>query len=264
MKTTIKGITLSYTDQGQGAPLVFIHAFPLSSAMWEPQIQKFPKDYRVIAMDLRGHGDSEAPLWHFTLDDFAEDIRELLRTLEVEQATFVGCSMGGYILLALVRKFPELVRGLVLADTRAQADTVEGKAGRFAMAQVAYRQGSPAIAEMMMPKLFSPGSLENRQDLVEKIRSIIHKNQTSGIVVDLMAMARRPDSTPLLSQISCPTLVIVGEEDVATPPSEAQYIADRITGATLVTIPQAGHLANLEQPETFNRALKDFLEQHHL
>lgn len=262
MKTNINGINISYTDQGQGDPLIFIHAFPLSSTMWKPQIKEFSKNYRVTAFDLRGHGDSDAPLWNFTLDDFAADLHGLLRHLGIAQATFVGLSMGGYTLFAFLRKYPELVTKLVLADTRAQADTDEGKAGRFTMAQVAYREGPPAIADMMMPKLLSPASLENRKDLVEQVRSSILKNQASGIIVDLMAMAQRPDSTPLLSTISCPTLVIVGEDDVATPPAEAQYMADRISGSHLVTIPQAGHLTNLEQPEKFNGALKSFLEKH--
>jgi 3-oxoadipate enol-lactonase len=261
VKATINGIQLSYTDQGQGTPLVFIHAFPLSSAMWEPQVKEFSKKYRVITLDLRGHGDSDAPLWHFTLDDFAEDIRELLRHLGITQATFVGLSMGGYTLFALFRKYPELVTRMVLADTRAQADSDEAKAGRFAMAQVAYQKGPQAIAEMMMPKLLGPTSLEKRQDIVEQIRSMINKNQASGIIVALMAMAQRPDSTPLLSNISCPTLVIVGENDVATPPAEAHYIKDRIPIAQLVILPQAGHLSNLEQPDAFNQALISFFKK---
>jgi pimeloyl-ACP methyl ester carboxylesterase len=229
--------------------------------MWEPQVQEFSKYYRVITLDLRGHGDSEAPLWHFTLDDFAEDIRELLRHLGIAQATCVGLSMGGYTLLALFRKYPELITKMVLADTRAQADSDEAKAGRFAMAQVAYQKGPQAIAEMMMPKLLGPTSLEKRQDIVEHIRSIIHKNPASGIIVDLMAMAQRPDSSPLLSNISCPTLVIVGEDDVATPPAEAHYIKDRIPSAELVVLPQAGHLSNLEQPQGFNQALISFFKK---
>ena len=261
MNRQINGINLSYTDQGKGPPLVFIHAFPLSSAMWEPQINTFSKNYRVIAIDLRGHGESDSSLWHFTLDDYAEDIHALLTGMNIKQATFIGLSMGGYTLFALYRKFPEMVKAMVLADTRAQADTEEAKAGRFAMAQTAYKEGPAAIAEMMIPKLLAPATVENRTDIVEQVRAIILNNQASGIIVDLMAMAQRPDSTPLLSQISCPTLIIVGEQDVPTPPAEAQYMKDRIPASTLVTIPQAGHLSNLEQGEAFNRALSEFLAE---
>ena len=258
MKAYINGINLSYTDHGEGVPLVFIHAFPFSSAMWEPQIKKFSKDYRIIAIDLRGHGESDAPLWHFTLDDYAEDIHELLTHMNIKQATFIGLSMGGYTLFSLYRKFPELVKAMVLADTRAQADSEEAKAGRFAMVQTAYQNGPQAIAELMLPKLLAPSTIEHRKDIADRIRSIILNNQASGIIVDLIAMAQRPDSTTLLSQISCPTLIIVGEQDAPTPPAEAHYMKDRIPDSKLVTIPQAGHMSNLEQSDAFNKALSEF------
>ena len=261
MKAQINGINLFYTDQGEGVPLVFIHAFPLSSAMWEPQIKQFSQNYRVVAIDLRGHGESDASLWNFTLDDYAEDIHALLTHLNIKQAVFIGLSMGGYTLFSLYRKFPELVKAMVLADTRAQADTEEAKAGRFAMAQTAYQQGPEAIAEMMTPKILAPSTIEHRKDIVDRIRNIVLKNKASGIIVDLMAMAHRPDSTTLLSQVSCPTLIIVGDQDVATPPPEAQYMKDRIPDSTLVTIPQAGHMSNLEQPVAFNRALSEFFSE---
>ena len=227
--------------------------------MWEPQVSAFSKQYRVITLDLRGHGESEAVLWNFTLEDYAKDVYELLRHLNVQHATFIGLSMGGYILFTLYRLFPDMVKDLVLADTRAQGDSEEGKAGRLAMAQTAYKEGPTAIADMMIPKLLAPSTVENRRDIVGQVHSMILKNQSSGIIVDLMAMATRPDSTSLLLQISCPTLVIVGENDVATPPSESQYIAERIPQAQLVTISHAGHLSNYEQPEAFNQALESFL-----
>lgn len=260
MRAHINGINLAYTDQGQGHALIFIHAFPLSSAMWEPQVQEFSKQYRVITVDLRGHGESDTFLWHYTLDDYAEDVRELVTHLGIKHATFIGLSMGGYTLFALYRTFPELVNAMVLADTRAQADSDEAKAGRLAMAQTAYQEGPPAIAEIMIPKLLAPATIEHRKDLVEQVRAIILKNQASGMIVDLMAMAQRPDSTPLLSHISCPTLVLVGENDVATPPPEAQYMAERICNAQLVIIPNAGHASNLEEPDQFNQALDSFVK----
>ncbi|MGH7236111.1 MAG: alpha/beta fold hydrolase, partial [Nitrospiraceae bacterium] len=152
------------------------------------------------------------------------------------------------------------VKALVLADTRAQADTAEGKTNRFAMAQLAWHEGAGAIAEAMMPKLFSPASLERRPDLVAKARAMITGNRVSGIVGDLMAMEARPDSVPLLKQITCPTLVIVGEQDTGTPPTDARLMAENIPGARLEIIPHAGHLSNLEQPEAFNDAVRSFLE----
>ena len=135
----------------------------------------FSKNYRVIAIDLRGHGESDASLWHFTLDDYAEDIHALLTHMSIKQATFIGLSMGGYTLFALYRKYPELVKAMVLADTRAQADSEEAKAGRFAMVQTAYRNGPQAIADMMMPKLLAPSTIEHRKDIVDRIQNIILK-----------------------------------------------------------------------------------------
>ncbi len=259
MKAHINNIDIAYTDSGEGDPLVFIHAFPLSRRMWEPQVEALSQQYRVITIDLRGHGESDAVLWNFTLEDYAKDVYELLRQLNVQQATFIGLSMGGYTLFAFFRLVPNVVKALVLADTRAQADNEDGKAGRQAMAQVALNEGPAAIADTMIPKLLAPSTVENRKDIVEQVRSMILANQSSGIIVDLMAMAARPDSTALLSQIFCPTLIIVGEDDVATPPSESHYMADRIPHAQLVTIPNAGHLSNFEQPEVFNQALWKFL-----
>lgn len=259
MKTLIDGINIAYTDSGHGHPLVFIHAFPLSQEMWKPQITVFEQLYRVITLDLRGHGESDTQLWNFTLDDYAKDVYKLLSHLDIHHATFIGLSMGGYTLLAFYRLFPDMVKALALADTRAQADSREGKAGRLAMAQTAYAEGPTAIADMMIPKLLTATTIENRKNLVEEVRAMILNAHTAGIITDLMAMAARPDSTALLSQISCPTLVIVGEDDVATPPTESQYIAERIPHAELVAIANAGHLSNYEQPEAFNQALKSFL-----
>ncbi len=259
MKVHVNGIGLAYSDEGQGAPIIFLHAFPLNRTMWAPQVAGLKDQYRVITIDLRGHGESEAPLWRYTLDQFAEDINGLLDHLGIAKAAFVGLSMGGYILFALYRKDPTLFQSLVLADTRATADTPEAKAARFSMAQIAYRRGVSAIADLMLPKLLSPSSCEHRADLQDHLRTIITSNQVSGIVGDLMAMEERPDSTPLLASLTVPTLVIVGEEDVASPPEEVEGMAKQIPGSTFVRIPHAGHLSNMENPDAFNAAILTFL-----
>lgn len=259
MKAQVNGITLAYDDKGSGVPLVFVHAFPLNRTMWEAQAAAFSSQFRVVTIDLRGHGESDAPLWRYTLDQAADDVRELLDSLLVPQAVFIGLSMGGYILFAFYRKYVNRVKGLVLADTRAQADTAEGKQGRFQMAQAAYQKGPGAIADIMIPKLLSTATIQSRPEIVQKVRAMIEGNQISGIAGDLMAMAERPDSVPLLKQIACPTQVIVGGLDQATPPSDARLMAEQIPGARLALIPNAAHLANLEQPDTFNQILQAFL-----
>ena len=258
MNVQINGISLAYHDRGTGLPLVFLHAFPLSRTMWAPQEEALSPHFRVITVDLRGHGDSDAPLWHYTLDQAADDVLALMDHLSIRHAVLVGLSMGGYILFSFYRKYPDRVKGLVLADTKAQADTPEGRDARFQMAQIANRQGPAAIADIMLPKLLSPDTITAKPDLVRTVRSMIEGNQISGIAGDLMAMAERPDSTPLLETIVCPTQIIVGEHDHATPPSEAQLMADRIPHARLTIIPNAAHLANLEQPEAFTHIVQAF------
>lgn len=261
MKVQLNGITLAYSDRGTGLPLVFLHAFPLNRTMWAPQERDLAADFRVITVDLRGHGESDAPLWRYSLDQAAEDVRALLDHLAIRQAVFVGLSMGGYLLFAFYKKYAGLVQGLILADTRAQADSPEGKEGRFQMAQTAYKQGPAAIADIMMPKLLSPATIRTKPDLVQAVRTMIEGNQVSGIAGDLMAMAERPDSVPLLNQIACPTQIIVGELDQATPPSEARLMADHIPGARIAAIPGAAHLSNLEQPDLFNRIVRAFASE---
>jgi len=261
MKTVIDGMTVGYTDQGNDTPLVFIHAFPLSKTMWQPQVDAMKDTYRVITIDLGGHGESDIVLWNDSLDDYAKNVIGLLDHLGIAQAVFVGLSMGGYTLFSIYRIYADRVKAMVLADTRAQADSEEGKAGRQSMAEVAFKDGAPAIADIMLPKLLAPATIEHRPEMVKQVRQMILQTSTAGIVVDLVAMAARPDSTDLLSTVTCPTLVIVGEDDQATPVTESQYIAQRIPGSTFVSIPQAGHLSNFEQPAAFNRALKSFLEK---
>jgi len=260
MIARINGLNLAYTDQGQGQPVVFLHAFPQSRAMWAPQAEALSKTHRVVTLDFRGFGESDAPLWHYTLEQFADDVKGLLDHLSIQQAVLVGLSMGGYTLFAFYRKYADRVKGLVLADTRAQPDTEEGRAGRFTMAQTAYAKGASAIADIMLPKLLSPVALQTKPDLVGQVREAIEQTQISGIAGALMAMAERPDSVPLLTQIACPTLVITGELDGPTPPADGKLMAERIPGARLEIIPQAGHLSNLEQPEAFNGALQSFLK----
>ncbi len=258
MQTKINGITIAYSDCGTGLPIIFLHAFPLNRSMWAQQEDALCSQFRIITIDLRGHGESDAPLWHYTLEQSADDVYALLDRLSIQQAIFTGLSMGGYILFAFYRKYAARVKGLILADTKAQADTEEGKEGRFQMAQTAYKKGPSAIADIMIPKLLSPATIQTNPNLVQQVRAMIEGNQISGIAGNLMAMAERPNSVPLLSQITCPTQIIVGELDQATPLSDAKLMAEQIPHARLAIIPNAAHLANLEQPEAFNRIVGSF------
>lgn len=256
-----QGIRLAYDDNGSGLPIVFLHAFPLNRSMWSTQVTALSTQCRTIAVDFRGHGESDAPLWSFSLEQYASDVAALLDHLHIPQAVLVGLSMGGYVSLVFSRKYGDRLLGLVLADTRAQQDSPETRTGRFHLAQTAYTQGTDAVANIMLPKLLGPTSLKSKPELVEQIRRTIQQTPVSGILVDLMAMAERGDSVAQLSAIHCPTLVLIGEEDHTTPLVDAQLMASHIPDARLGIIPSAGHLSNCEQPASFNEFLRGFVEE---
>jgi 3-oxoadipate enol-lactonase len=253
---TINGIDTAYRDEGAGQPILFIHAFPLHSAIWEHQIAAFSPHHRLIAPDLRGLGATARGSGAASLDQYADDLAALLDHLGIENATVAGLSMGGYISFALWRRHRERVAALILADTRAGADSEEGKLSREKNAKLAEEQGPGAIADQMLPKLLSPKAPAALRD---QVRGIIESNDRAGIAAALRAMAARPDSTPLLATIDVPTLVIVGAEDALTPPSEAEAMFDAIPGCRLAELPAAGHLSNMEAPEAFNAAVAEFL-----
>ncbi len=260
MNAELNGLRLEYTDEGTGTPVVLLHAFPLNRTMWEPQITPFSAALRTIAIDLRGHGGSERGLTPYTLEEFATDIKDLLDHLNIQEAMFVGLSMGGYILLAFYRLYPDRVKGLILADTRAQADTPDGRMGRFEMIRTAETEGMNAIANIMMPRLLSAHTVKTNPELVRKVRRMILHNPVETIVADLRAMAERSDSVSLLNNIARPTLLLVGELDQATPPSDARLMAERIPNAELAILPAAAHLSNLEAPEEFNQSVLSFVK----
>ncbi len=253
---TINGIDMAYRDEGAGQPILFIHAFPLHSAIWERQLAAFSPRHRVIAPDLRGLGATARGSGAASLDQHADDLAALLGHLGIENATVVGLSMGGYISFALWRRHRERIAALILADTRAGADSEEGKQSREKNAKLAEEQGPSAIADQMLPKMLSPNAPAALRD---EVRGIIESNDRAGIAAALRAMAARPDSTPLLATIDVPTLVIVGAEDALTPPSDAEAMFNAIPGCRIAEIPGVGHLSNLEAPEAFNAEVTEFL-----
>ena len=239
--------------------LVLIHGFPLSARMWEPQLVLADHGWRIIAPQLRGFDGGSGEPSVSSMDDYAGDVVDLLDTLHVESAVIGGLSMGGYVTFAVFRNAPRYFRGMVLADTRAEADTPEAVQGRQRMLALLREKGAPAIADEMIPKLLGVSTHRDRTDIVEHVRGLILANTTDPIAGALNALMTRPDSTPLLSGIHVPTLILVGEEDTLTPPAMSESMHKAIGGSELVRIPKAGHMANLEQPEAFNAALARFL-----
>jgi pimeloyl-ACP methyl ester carboxylesterase len=259
VKKKIGGIELAWEEAGRGLPVVLLHAFPVNRRMWAPQREPLAARYRVITPDFRGHGESGLPEEDSTMERLAEDVRGLLDEMKLERVVLGGLSMGGYAAFAFLRRHADRVAALILADTRAGADTEDGKKARYDNAALAEKEGAAAIAERLLPKLLGASTHASQPGLVASVREMILTTPPAGIARALRGMAARPDSTPLLGSIRMPTLVLVGEEDTLTPPAESAAMARAIPGATLVKLPAAGHLSNLEQPAAFTRALEDFL-----
>ena len=254
----VNGVTIAYEDRGTGPSIVFLHAFPLNRTMWAPQVAVLSRRFRTISIDLRGLGESDAPYWRYSLEQYARDVKEVLTSLDIKKALFVGLSMGGYLEFALYRLYPEMVLAIVLADTRAEADKPEQIQWRFNLAQRTAAMGPAAVIAEMLPKLLAPARYDRDPALVAQVKAILSAAPVPGIIGALMAIAERPDSTGLLPTMSIPALVIVGAEDVLTTIADAERIAKGIAGAELVVIPDAGHLSNLEQPDRFTAAVEDF------
>lgn len=254
--------TLAVVDVGpeDALPVVFIHGFPFSHRMWEPQLRAFSDDFRLVAYDIRGHGQSPVGDGQYTIELFVDDLFGLLDRLEIEEVVGCGLSMGGYVLLRALEREPERFGGVVLCDTRSEADTDEGRLKRVAAIRALKGEGASAYADTFLPLVLAPETLDARPEIVAAVREMIAANPVEGMVGAQIAMAARTDTTDLLRQIEAPTLVIVGERDELTPPATAREMAQRIPGAGVTVVSRAGHLSNLENPDGFNDALRPFLE----
>jgi 3-oxoadipate enol-lactonase len=252
-----RGTRVHYLDVGGGAETVLLlHAFPLNASMWAGQVAALARERRVIAPEYAGLGKSEPRAEPSTMGALAEDVLAILDALPVRTAAVVGLSMGGYLAFEVYRRRPSLFRSLALCDTRAGADTPEAAATREAFAKSAIEKGLPWVADQVLPKLLRPNP---DPAVAAHVRALVSQGTPEGVAAAQRGMAQRPDSTPTLATIACPTLVVVGSEDAFTPPAESKKMAAAIRGATLVEIPDAGHLSNLEQPAAFDRALLGFL-----
>ncbi len=250
-----------YERHGSGPPVVLIHGFPLSQKIWTPQTEALSRDHLVVTPDLRGHGKSEATPGVYLMELLAQDVKALIDHLELDHIVLGGLSMGGYVAFAFLKQFRETVKGLILADTRAEADTVEAKSRREEQALEVLRNGTVPLADRLIQTMLTPETRERNETLTDQVYDMMRSMSPIGVAGALRGMAQRPDSTALLSSIKIPTLILVGDKDSTTPLADSQRMAAGITGSELVVIPGAAHLTSLERPGEVNAALKGFLER---
>ena len=238
--------------------VVLIHAFPLNAELWDGQRSALPDGWRLFTPDLPGFGGSAGPP-AMSVEAMAASVLAGMDGRGIRRAVIGGMSMGGYVTFALMRMAPERFSGLVLVDTRSTADSDPQKEGRRKMMATARERGAAAIADEMLPKLLGETTKRERPDVAASVRRMIEGTRADTIAGAVEAMMTRPDSTPLLAGIRVPTLIVCGEEDILTPPSDSEAMHRAITGSRLTLVPRAGHLSSLEAPEPFNQALAAYL-----
>ena len=270
-KKTLNSVEIAFIDQGSGPVLLLVHGFPLDHSMWDAQIEAFAEQYRTVAVDLRGFGQSGVGDDDVVeMRQFADDLAALLDSLGIEEPVFLaGLSMGGYVAFEFALKWPQRLRGLILCDTKAMNDTPEVAAERHEAARRVLQDGPASLVESMMPRLFAESPVAEspvaespvveRPQLVDSLRRVMMETDRRAIAATALGMARRPDIRPLLERIECPTLVIVGQHDAISPVEEMRAIADGISGSQFVEIAGSGHMSPMEKPHEFNAAVLEFM-----
>jgi 3-oxoadipate enol-lactonase len=260
-KINVNDVQLNYVERGRGTPLVLVHGFPLDHSMWAGQVDSLAVDYRVITPDLRGFGASDVVPGTATMAQIAEDVAGLLEALSIsEPVIFCGLSMGGYVAWQFALNHRTRLAKLILCDTRAIADTAEAAAGRLKTAEKVLAEGAAVVADAMMPKLFAPVAAKEQPAIVESTRQVILNTKPEGIAAALRGMAERPDVSARLAEFNLPTLLICGEHDGISPPTEMRGIAEKMPQAKFVEIAGAGHMAPLEKPDPVNAVIREFLK----
>lgn len=249
-----------YEVQGDGPPVVLLHAFPANHELWIPAAQTLIARYRVILPDLRGHGASDAGDGPATMEKHAADLVRVLDDAGVGRAAFAGVSIGGYILFEFWRRSRGRVASLALIDTKAQPDAGQARANRLQSATDVLEKGVEPFVETMIPKLIGETTRRTRPDLVDGARRQMLRMSPQDVNLVQRGMAERPDSVPTLKTINVPALIVVGDEDTVTPVADAELMRQAIPGAQLKVIPHAGHYGVWEQPEDAGKVLRQFLD----
>ena len=264
MKTVASGdAEICYEVYGDGPPLVLLHPFPCHHELWKPAAQALESRYRLVLPDLRGHGLSGIGSGPATMEKHAADLVRVLDDAEVGRAAFAGNSVGGYVLFEFWRRYRGRVAGLVLCNTKAQADTSEARANRLRAAEEVLQKGTEPFAESQLPRLMGETTLRARPDLVEGARKMMLKMSPEDIAMVERGMAERPDSVPTLATINVPTLIITGDEDTLTGVPDAELMRQNISGSRMKVVAKAGHYSPWEQPAEVGRLLRQFADELH-
>ncbi len=261
MHFTSDDARLYYESTGKGTPVVLLHPFPVHHEFWKAVAPKLATRYQVILPDLRAHGRSEVGKETATMAKHAADLMRLLETLQIPKAVFVGVSIGGYILFEFWRQYRERVSALVLANTRAEADTEQGRANRLKSIADSRLHGTGPFFDAQVQNLIGETTRRTRPDIVTKARAMMQMMSVDGLAAIQQGMAERPDSIATLRTINVPTLIISGDEDAVTPISNGQLLHEQIAGSQFQIVARGGHYAALEHPEEFGRILRRFLDE---
>ncbi|MGQ9503576.1 MAG: alpha/beta fold hydrolase [Thermogutta sp.] len=254
-----KDFVMAIAERGHGRPVVFLHAFPMDHRIWESQIDGLSGQFRILAPDLRGFGQTTVTQGVVTMEQMADDLAAMLEALAIDEPiVLAGLSMGGYVAFEFVRRHRQRLDGLILCDTRASADREDVRENRLRTAERIENEGTAFLVEQMLPRLCCERTLSHHPQVVDKIRAMILESPPKGVAAAARGMAQRADSVSLLSEIDCPSLVLVGQFDAISPPEEMEQMAEAIPNASFVVVPDAGHLAPLEQGEYVNRAILEF------
>jgi pimeloyl-ACP methyl ester carboxylesterase len=260
LSISINDFDLSYDDVGEGTiPVIFLHGFPFDKTMWELQLEFFKFSYRLIACDIRGFGKSTDEYTPLSIDLFTDDLIKFMEKLQIEKAIVCGLSMGGYIALNAVKRFPCKFEALVLSDTQCIAETAGGKEKRYKVIEDIRENDAAKFNEGFIKSVFHPDSLVNKKEIVDQLGEVVFANSQDIIIQGLMALAERPETCSSLGEIKIPTLIICGREDVVTPLAQSEWMNAAIKGSKLQIIENAGHVSNLEQPHDFAKYLSEFL-----
>lgn len=261
----MNGPVLKYDEQGSGSPVVLIHGFPLCRMMWQPQAAALSDaGFRVLCPDLPGFGESSLAEGPVTMSMYADAVIGLLDEIGIDKAVVGGMSMGGYVLLNMVERYPERLTGAMFLVTRAAADDAAGRQKRTALAEAVSAGDERIVSDTFSKVLFSTNTAEINPQLVAEVRRWMESTSAAGLVGGLLAMRDRDDSLAKLKGFALPSLVVGAEQDLAVPIEHCRIMAGLLPDAKLQIIPGAGHMANLEQPELFNAALLTFLRQFKL